>query len=195
MYEIGKDILPELNAKKAKETAKKEKISNKKEIILGSFIIGAIVAGLMIGSDKQSDIEIMKQAAIEIEQEGKNKLLQQELQAEAKQYRIQEEEDDRIAFYIQNSGIKMDGSITKPEFFKYFQYGYTDTVIRVKDGDKTKLKSYPSVQRYCPQQSEARRVCRKQPQHAQGGSTSQGRRRCPPDYAWQPGTHTNYRPA
>ncbi|MBR4316319.1 MAG: hypothetical protein IKP65_05085 [Alphaproteobacteria bacterium] len=144
MYEIGKDILPELNAKKAKETAKKEKISNKKEIILGSFIIGAIVAGLMIGSDKQSDIEIMKQAAIEIEQEGKNKLLQQELQAEAKQYRIQEEEDDRIAFYIQNSGIKMDGSITKPEFFKYFQYGYTDTVIRVKDGDKTKLKSYIS---------------------------------------------------
>lgn len=137
MYEIGKDILPELNTKK-------EKISNKKEIILGSFIIGAIFSGLIIGSDKQSDIEIMKQAAIEIEQEEKNKLLQEELQAEAKQYRIQEEEDDRIAFYIQNSGIKMDGSITKPEFFKYFQYGYIDTVIRVKDGDKTKLKSYIS---------------------------------------------------
>ncbi len=69
MYEIGKDILPELNAKKAKEIAKKEKISNKKEIILSSFIVAAIVAGLIIGSDKQSDIEIMKQAAIEIEQE------------------------------------------------------------------------------------------------------------------------------
>ena len=54
----------------------------------------------------------------------------------------QEEFDDRMAFYFQQSKIKMDGSIRNPQFFGKLSHGTALYVVQVKDGDKELLAKY-----------------------------------------------------
>lgn len=51
-------------------------------------------------------------------------------------------EEKRVAYYIQKSGIKMDGSITKPKYFGKLPAEYKILIIDIKDLYKEDLKYY-----------------------------------------------------
>lgn len=51
-------------------------------------------------------------------------------------------EEKRVAYYIQKSGIKMDGSITKPRYFGKLPNEYKNLIIITKDFDKENLAYY-----------------------------------------------------
>ena len=60
--------------------------------------------------------------------------------------RQKEKEEDRIAFYIQNSGIKTDGSITNPMFFGCIPSEYQKKIIWIKDKEPETLVKYQTRQ-------------------------------------------------
>lgn len=51
----------------------------------------------------------------------------------------------RLAFYVQSSGIKLDGSITKPDFFFKLSNDDKNNIILIKDLDKELLRKLLSI--------------------------------------------------
>ncbi|MBD5405241.1 hypothetical protein HDR59_01690 [bacterium] len=51
-------------------------------------------------------------------------------------------EEQRIAYYIQKSGIKMNGAITKPQYFGKLPDDYKNLLIMIKDFNKEDLSYY-----------------------------------------------------
>lgn len=79
-----------------------------------------------VGTEANADVVYQETSLKKLEERRKN----------------QEEFDDRMAFYFQQSKIKMDGSIRNPQFFGKLSYETALYVIQVKDGDKELLAKY-----------------------------------------------------
>ncbi len=160
MYEIGKDILlekkyiqrkefeqklkdlMEKQEKKAKLFKRKERHAKTKEDLKNASLMlifaTLLLGGAYFGEPTQKDIENQEAYTQELIQQ-----YEQEQNKEIAAKMITEERnEDRIAFYIQNAGIKENGSITKPEFFKYIPNEYKDMIILIKDTQIDQLKSY-----------------------------------------------------
>ncbi len=155
MHEIGKDILLEkkyikqleiadLISKKQKEAEKRKRIASidkkdlAKKISLTIILSSIMIFGATVGEPTEEDIktqEAYTQELILKSEQEKNKEVANQLIEEDKL-------KDRIAFYIQNADIKENGSITKPEFFKYIPDEYKDIIIFIKDKNVEQLKSY-----------------------------------------------------
>ena len=58
---------------------------------------------------------------------------------------VKVDDEARLAYYIQESGIKLDGSITNPAFFAKLNDQYKTMIVFVKDNDKDTLKRYLSM--------------------------------------------------
>ena len=51
-------------------------------------------------------------------------------------------EEKRVSYYIQKSGIKMNGAITKPQYFGKLPDDYKNLLIMIKDFNKEDLSYY-----------------------------------------------------
>ncbi len=58
---------------------------------------------------------------------------------------VKVDDEARLAYYIQEAGIKLDGSITNPAFFAKLNDQYKTMIVFVKDNDKDTLKRYLSM--------------------------------------------------
>ena len=159
MYEIGKDILLEKRyiqrkkfeqefknlmdkqEKRKKKFNKKQKLEKTKEDLKNAsllLIFAALLGVASVGEPTQKDIETQETYTQELIQQYE----QEQNKETAAKMITEERNEDRIAFYIQNAGIKENGSITKPEFFKYIPNEYKDMIILIKDTQIDQLKSY-----------------------------------------------------
>ena len=137
LFPIGKDAISTLKRVKEERIERQRKIQNAKEIAIVSLLIAASIAAIVAKSENSTNkIDTKENSAIE------QKYMDTILQEASKQLLPSIETEDRIAYYIQNAGIKKDGSITKPEFFKYIPNEYKDIVIMLKDSNPDTVTSY-----------------------------------------------------
>lgn len=104
-------------------------------IILAGLVVGGASSYALLNKDASNDYVGTEANADAIYQETSLKKLEE-------RRKNQEEFDDRMAFYFQQSKIEMDGSIRNPQFFGKLSYGTALYVVQVKDGDKELLAKY-----------------------------------------------------
>ncbi len=138
LFPIGKDTVPTLKRIKEDSIEKQRKIQNTKEITLVVFLIAATITAVVANSENVSNNKIDTKENNTTEQ----KYIDAMLQEASNKLLPSMETEDRIAYYMQNAGIKEDGSITKPNFFTYIPDEYKDIVIMLKDSNPDTVTSY-----------------------------------------------------
>ena len=144
LFPIGKDAVPTLKKIKEDSIERQRKIQNAKEIALVAFLIAATTTALVANSEIVANSENISNNKIDTKENNitEQKYIDTMLQEASNKLLPSIETEDRIAYYMQNAGIKEDGSITKPNFFKYIPDEYKDIVIMLKDSNPNTVTYY-----------------------------------------------------